>query len=128
MRLVTFLFGLFGTLTAMAIAILEIVLRSIHPAGVSITSSEAIRSLALIWAVLMSILSIVLVFRWEKAAVATLVLSVGLEYFGSPTFWYFPTAFWAIAILLAIAVALWSPHQPQTSESKESKSHLWDVI
>lgn len=56
MRLAAFLFGLFGTLTATAIAILEVLLRGIHPVGITVSTGEAIRSLAAIWAVLMSIL------------------------------------------------------------------------
>lgn len=127
MRLAAFLFGLFGTLTATAIAILEILLRGIHPVGISISTAEAIRSLALIWAVLMSIVSMVLVFRWEKAAAAVLVLSMGLEYFGTPTFWYFPTGFWAVAVLLAATAGFWPPRISQARDTKESRAHLWDV-
>ncbi len=126
MRLAAFLFGLFGTLTATAIAILEILLRGVHPVGVSISTAEAIRSLALIWAVLMSIVSMVLVFRWQKAAAAVLVLAMGLEYFGSPTFWYFPTAFWVVSVLVAVTAAFWPPRASQ-ADTKESRSHLWDV-
>ena len=127
MRLAAFMFGLFGTLTATAIAILEILLRGLHPVGLTVSTSEAIRSLAAIWAVLMSILSMVLVFRWEKAAVAVLIFAVGLEYFGSPTFWYFPTGFWAIAILLAVTTAFWPPRVDQRKDPNEPRSHLWDV-
>ena len=127
MRLAAFLFGLFGTLTATAIAILEVLLRGIHPVGITVSTSEAIRSLAAIWAVLMSILSMVLVFRWEKAAVAALIFAAGLEYFGSPTFWYFPTGFWAIAILLAGTAVFWPPRVDQRKDPKEPRSNLWDV-
>ena len=129
MRLMSFFFGLYGSLTAIGVAFLEIWLRRLHPTlSVAISSGDAWRSLALIWAVLVSFVAIISVFKHPILAIAFFGLSIGLEYFGSHVFWIFPLPFWIIAVGFALASHLWLQSKKRAVEEPKPDAHLGDVI
>ncbi len=124
----SFFFGLYGSLTAIGVAFLEIWLRRLHPAlSVALSSGEAWRSLALIWAVLVALAAIISVFKRPILAAGLFALTIGLEYFGSHVFWIFPLAFWIIGAGLAIGSYLWSRSKMGTGEEPNLDTHLGDV-
>ncbi len=129
MRLMSFFFGLYGSLTAIGVAFLEIWLRRLHPAlSVALSSGEAWRSLALIWAVLVSLVAMISVFKRPVLGIGLFGLAIGLEYFGSRVFWILPLGFWIIAAGLALASYLWSRSKMGTAGEPNLDAHLGDVV